>query len=50
LTNAALFVLRTYLKIGEYCKEIDAVMKKQSPLLRRAEAAVTRRFGLERAQ
>ena len=44
------FVLRIYLENGEYRKEIDAVMRKhgQSPLLRRAEAAVARRLGLER--
>ena len=45
------FVLRTYLETGQHRKEIDAVMKKhgQSPLWRRAEAAVTRRLGLERS-
>ena len=45
------FVLRIYLETGEYRKEIDAMMKQhgQSPLWRRAEAAVTRRLGLERS-
>jgi hypothetical protein len=45
------FVLRSYLGTGEYRKEIDAVMKKngQSPFWRRAEAAVTRRLGVERS-
>lgn len=44
------WVLRIYLETGQYRKEIDAVMRKhgQSPLLRRAEAAVARRLGLER--
>jgi hypothetical protein len=44
------FVLRIYLETGQYRREIDAVMMKhgQSPLLRRAEAAISRRLGLER--
>jgi hypothetical protein len=45
------FVLRIYLATGPYRKEIDAVMRKhgQSPLWRRAEAAIARRLGLERS-
>ena len=45
------FVLRVYFETGEYRQEIDAVMRKhgQSPLWRRAEAAVTRRLGVERS-
>jgi hypothetical protein len=45
------FVLRIYFETGEYRQEIDAVMRKhgQSPLWRRAEAAVTRRLGVERS-
>jgi hypothetical protein len=44
------FVLRIYFETGEYRQEIDAVMRKhgQSPLWRRAEAAVMRRVGVER--
>jgi hypothetical protein len=45
------FVLRIYFETGEYRKEIDAVIKKhgQSPLWRRAEAAVARLLGLQRS-
>ncbi len=44
------FVLGAILETGDYRKEIDAVMRKhgQSPRWRRAEAAVTRRLGVER--
>ena len=44
------FVLRAYLETGEYNAEIDAVMRKygQYPRLRRLEAAIARKIGLER--
>jgi hypothetical protein len=44
-------VLRIYFATGEYRQEIDALMQKhgQSPLWRRAEAAVTRRLGVQRS-
>jgi hypothetical protein len=45
------FVLRIYLENGQYRNEIDTVMRKhgQSPLWRRAEAAITRRLGVQRS-
>lgn len=44
-------MLRIYFETGEYRQEIDAVMRKhgQWPLWRRAEAAVTRRLGVQRS-
>ena len=44
------FVFRMYLESGEFREKLDAVMRKhgQWPLWRRAEAAVTWRFGLHR--
>jgi|GEM_PF-6821151 len=49
--HGSFFVLRIYLESGEYRNEIDAVMRKhgQSPLWRRAEAAVARSLGVERS-
>lgn len=49
--RGSFFVLRIYFETGEYRQEIDAVMRKhgQWPLWRRAEAAVTRRLGVQRS-
>jgi hypothetical protein len=49
--RGSFFVLRIYLETGQYRREIDAVMRKhgQWPLWRRAEAAVTRRLGVQRS-
>jgi hypothetical protein len=45
------FVLRIYLETGQYRKQMDALMTKygQSPLWRRAEAAIARSLGLQRS-